>query len=241
MHEGLYRLLTELSAEAPKVRAAFRELFDPNLDTIPIPFFGNVPDAKVITVGLNPSDGEIRGRGWPQPVTPTVIYDRLVTYFDNPQFPAYPWFNTWERALGELGVSYADGTAAHVDLCPWATRPMSALPDYDRFALLVRQSVVWFWRSIKAPTNLRLVMMAGAVTKKYYLNEFLAKAGSPDGDELVGRVSRGGSAFVGYHQLRLSGKLYPVFFCSVSPSSRSSAMLPVRIHENRERLVKFLT
>jgi hypothetical protein len=241
MDEHLYRTLSDLNEEAPRVRASYSDLFDPTLDTIPIPFFGNVLTAKVITVGLNPSDGEIKGRGWPQPVTPTVVYDRLVNYFNNTQFRAYPWFSTWERGLGELGVSYADGTAAHVDLCPWATRPMSALPDHDRFALLVSQSIPWFWRCMRAATNLGLVMMAGAVTKKYYLNEFLAKAGSPDGDELVGRVTRSGSAFVGYHQLRLSSKLYPVFFCSVSPSSRSSAMLPIRIHENRERLVRFLT
>ncbi len=88
--------------------------------------------------------------------------------------------------------------------------------------------------------NLRLVLLAGAVTKKYYLNEFLAKMRSPGGDELVGKVSRSGRAFVGYHQLRLSNKLFPVFFCSVSPSSRTSAMLPLRISENRERLAKFL-
>jgi hypothetical protein len=68
MHEQLYQLLSELNAEAPKVRAAFNDPFDPNLDTILIPFFGDVLSAKVITVGLNPSDGEIRGRGWHQPI-----------------------------------------------------------------------------------------------------------------------------------------------------------------------------
>ena len=82
--------------------------------------------------------------------------------------------------------------------------------------------------------------MAGAVTKKYYVNEFLAKIGSSNGNELVGKVSRGGKAFVGYHQLRLADKLFPVFICSVSPSSQTSAMLPLGIGENRDRLAKFL-
>ena len=240
MDEKLYQLLSDLNAEAPKVRAAFSDLLDPALDTIPISFFGDVLNAKVITVGLNPSDGEIRGRGWHQPISSAEIYERLLNYFNNPQFRSHPWFEAWERALNEIGVSYADGTAAHVDLCPWATRPMSNLPDHDRFELLVSQSVPWFWRCMQAAANLRLVLMAGAVTKKYYLNEFLAKTRNADGNELVGKVARGGKAFVGYHQLRLSGKLFPVFFCSVSPSSRTSAMLPLRISENRDRLAKFL-
>lgn len=240
MDENLYQLLSDLYTEAPKVRATFNDLFDNNVDTIPIPFFGKVLSAKVITVGLNPSDGEIKGRGWNQPISPNRIYERLLHYFNNSQFRSHPWFDIWERALGSIGVSYADGTAAHVDLCPWATRPMSNLPDHDRFELLVSQSVPWFWRCMKAAANLRLVLMAGAVTKKYYLNEFIAKAGSPAGDELAGKVTRGGKAFVGYHQLRLSGNLYPVFFCSVSPSSRTSAMLPLRVEENQEKLAKFL-
>jgi hypothetical protein len=175
MNENLYQLLADLNAEAPKVRATFNDLFDSNLDTVPIPFFGDVLSAKVITVGLNPSDGEIRGRGWHQPISPATIYERLVHYFNNPQFRSHPWFDAWERSLGEIGVSYSDGTAAHVDLCPWATRPMSNLPDHDRFALLLSQSLPWFWRCMQVVTNLRLILMAGAVTKKYYLNEFLQK------------------------------------------------------------------
>jgi hypothetical protein len=240
MDEKLNQLLSDLNAEAPKVRAHFNDLFDPSLDTIPIPFFGDLLGAKVVTVGLNPSDGEIRGRGWHQPISPAGIGERLLNYFNNNQHRAHPWFDAWERSLNEIGVSYAGGTAAHVDLCPWATRPMSSLPDHDRFELLVIQSIPWFWRFMRVVPNLRLVLMAGAVTKKYYLNEFLAKTRNADGDELVGKVARGGKAFVGYHQLRLSGKSFPVFFCSVSPSSRTSAMLPLRVGENRERLAKFL-
>jgi hypothetical protein len=234
MDEKHYQLLSDLDAEAPNVRAAFNDLFHPTLDTIPIPFFGDLISAKVLTVGLNPSDGEIRGRGWHQPISPASIYERLVHYFNNSEFRSHPWFDTWERALGQIGVSYANGTAAHVDLCPWATRPMSNLPDRDRFALLVSQSLPWFWRSMQLMQNLRLVLMAGTVTNKYYMNEFLAKERNLDGHELVGKVARSGKAFVGYHQLRLSGRLFPVFFCSVSPSyKRNAAMLPVRVGENR--------
>ena len=240
MNESLYQLLSELNAEATKVRGAFDDLFDPNLDTIPVPFFGDVLNAKVITIGLNPSDGEIRGRGWHQPISPTTIYERLVHYFNNSQFPSHPWFNIWEQSLNEIGLSYFNGTSAHVDLCPWATRPMSNLPDQDRFAFLVSQSLPWFWRCMQVVVNTRLILMAGAVTKKYYLNEFLGKAQSSNGNALFGKVSRGGKAFIGYHQLRVSGREIPVFFCSVSPSSRTSTLLPLRVRENRDSLLKCL-
>jgi hypothetical protein len=240
MNENLYQLLSELNTESSRIRAEFHASFDPDLDTIPIPFFGDLLGAKVITVGLNPSDGEIRGRGWFQPISAANLYERLVYYFNNPQFDYHPWFNIWERALGKIGVSYIDGTAAHVDLCPWATKPMSNLPDHDRFVLLVDQSLSWFWRCIQMAANLRLVLMAGAVSKKYYLNEFLRKTQNYNGNALIGKVSRSGKAFVGCHQLSVSGKKIPVFFCSVSPSSRTSAMLPLRVSENRDCLVKFL-
>lgn len=240
MNDGLNQLLSELSTDALRIRVAFEDLFDPDLDTVPIPFFGNILSAKVVTVGLNPSDGEIRGRGWPRPINTPTLSARLTQYFGNTRFRPHPWFATWEQALSEIGISYADGTAAHTDLCPWPTRPMSNLPNQDRFTTLVTQSLPWFWRCVELAANLRLILMAGAVNKKYYLNEFLAKEGNSSDTALLGKVSRGGSAFVGYHQLCVAGKEFPVFFCSVSPSSRTRAMLPVRVRENRERLTKYL-
>ena len=93
MNEHLYQLLSELNTEAPKVRTAFNDLFDPNIDTVPIPFFGDVLGARVITIGLNPSDGELsQGRGWPRPVDPTTLYERLVHYFNNPKVKPHNWF-----------------------------------------------------------------------------------------------------------------------------------------------------
>jgi len=42
MNENLYQLLSELNTESPKIRAVFNALFDPDLDPIPIPFFGDL-------------------------------------------------------------------------------------------------------------------------------------------------------------------------------------------------------
>ncbi len=187
------------------------------------------------------TDGEIRGRGWRRPVDTPTLYERLNQYFSNARFRPHPWFDPWVQALGELGVSYTHGTAAHVDLCPWPTRPMSNLPNHDRFTTLVTQGLSWFWRCIPLAANLRLVLMAGAVNQKYYLNEFLGTAGNHSDTALIGKVSRGGTPFVGYHQLRVASKELPVFFCNESPSSRMPAMLHVRVHEHRDRLTTFLS
>jgi hypothetical protein len=240
MKEGLNEVLSELGIDALRIRDTFKDLFDPDVGTVPIPFFGDILTAKVLTVGLNPSDGEIRGRHWPKPTNTPMLCKRLTQYFSNTQFRRHSWFDMWERALNEIGVSYVDGTAAHVDLCPWPTRPMSKLPP-DRFVTLVTQSLPWFWRCVGLAVNLRLVLMAGAVNKKYYLNEFLAKEGTLGNTVLVGKVPRKGSAFVGHHQLRMAGKEFPVFFCSVSPSSRTSSRLLVRVRENRDCLIGYLT
>jgi hypothetical protein len=241
MDEALSRLLSELNSEAPDVRAEFGDLFDPIINIFPIPFFGNLLNAKVATVGLNPSDGEIRNGHWPRSVDSPMLFRRLTEYFNNSQFPPHPWFDTWNKALGEVGMSYADGSAVHIDICPWPTRPMSSLINQEHFEKIVVQNLSWFWQCIRLATNLRLVFIAGAVSKKYYINEFLSKENNVSDTELIGKIPRGGTAFVGYHRLLVSGKEYPVFFCSVSPSSRNHSMLPGRVHENRDQLLKFLT
>ena len=143
------------------------------------------------------------------------------------------------QALAEIGVSYANGTAAHLDLCPWPTRPMTKLP-LDRFASIVDQSLPWFWRSIKMAENCQLILMAGAVTNKHYMHEFLQKTRDSGGNALIGKATRGGTAFVRYHLLRVDAREAPLFFCSVSPSSRTPDMLPLRVREHREHLATFL-
>ena len=228
--------MTALGATTPTVIAEFRDLFDPSLPIVPIPFFGKLETALVLTVGLNPSDGEIRGRNWESTLDPVAACARLTGYFNGGAFQPHPWFERWKRALKEIGVSFDDGSAAHIDLCPWPTRPMSRLPDTKRFEALVRQSIPWFWQCIRLAKSCRLVLMAGAVTKQYYLNEYLAKMGDTETARIVGKVSRGGKGFVGYQHLRVDGKETPVFFCSVSPSARTGEILVERVREQSKHL-----
>jgi hypothetical protein len=112
------RLLEELLDISRTIRSTHAPLFDPALDVVPIPFFGRLDRARVLTVGLNPSNGESRAGDWPREITASALDEKLLAYFEPGIGTPYVWFETWERALESAGVSYADGSAAHVDLSP---------------------------------------------------------------------------------------------------------------------------
>jgi len=137
--------------------------------SLPVLFFGDLFSARVVTVGLNPSDQEYTdGNGR----LLTGVRQRFATlrtlgtsergalddaacdeairwmrhYFE-PGKPIYRWFTALERVVGGLGASFADGTAAHLDLVQEATRPTwSALPAGDRGRLLAADLPFLEWQ-----------------------------------------------------------------------------------------------
>ncbi len=241
MDEVVSKLLADLLKAAPGVRKQFGDLFDPSLATIPIPFFGDLLNAKVVTIGVNPSDGEIRDNRWPQQIDVPTLYNRLIQYFNNPRVRPHSWFETWEQALREIGVSYKNGSVVHIDIFPWATRPISKLPT-ERCLTMATESLPSFWQSMLSVSNLQLILMAGTITNRYYLHEFLAKSIFPKDISLNGAIPRGRDGFVGYLQLRLANKQIPVFFCSISPSAINNRYkLPERVRENQDQLRNILS
>lgn len=50
-----------------------------------------------------------------------VVYESCVKYFENRPYKL--WFNKLDGIIRTLGFSYYDGTLAHFDITPWATRP----------------------------------------------------------------------------------------------------------------------
>ena len=81
----------------------------------PIPFFGNIESAKVLTVGVNPSRTEFDdNRNWPrEDMHAKDLKNRLVKYF-NPEESfcrEHGWFEEWERVLNLINFSYFNGTA----------------------------------------------------------------------------------------------------------------------------------
>ena len=110
----------------------------------PVLGFGQFIDAQVATLGLNPSKNEFLHRGallMPPhnrleslqslglaslAATTSVhhqkILDACLNYFNTGR--AYYWFNRFAPLLNQLGVSYAHGTACHLDLVQTATDPV---------------------------------------------------------------------------------------------------------------------
>lgn len=207
--------------------------------THPIPFFGNVETATVITIGVNPSAGEFVGRDWPATITTAALACRLLRYFVDAPAPPHPWFETWSRALAVVGSSYRTA-AAHVDLSPRATAAMGAVTDWKLFLDMVEEDVQWFFRLLPLCGRAKVLLAAGCVTKRWYINDFIKRVAPLRGFRLEGRPGPSGSARIGVHRLVGPGVDLPLFFCSVSPSARRKELLVQRVNEHQSTIRQWL-
>jgi hypothetical protein len=141
----------------------------------PVIAFGDVRTARVATLGLNPSKSEFLNRHGHEL---TRAHRRLATlaslgidslehapdavvaevlagctgYFQ--RNPYRRWFDQLQRILNSLGVSYYDGSAAHLDLVQWATNPV--------------------WRHLSPPTRVRLLRDDAVFLRQQLENEQIA-------------------------------------------------------------------
>ena len=86
--------------------------------------------------------------------------------------------------------------------------------------------------------------MAGTVTGRYYINEFLQRAAPNYGyslNEPFDRLKIPGRGKTAFHKLSGGGRRLEVFSCSSSPSAGDKNILPERIRENAQRLVDILS
>jgi len=116
--------------------------------SFPITHFGRLEKSRIVTIGINPSvreffDGRNPARLLEEPRKRVLdresigirdnevpsIDDALKVlasynkYFETPNH--YSWFDAMQKwALDPLGVSYRDGSVAHLDLVQWATKPV---------------------------------------------------------------------------------------------------------------------
>jgi hypothetical protein len=216
----------------------YRPNFQLGLTTHPIPFFGNLHTAKVLTIGVNPSADEFVGRDWADRLDVVALTDRLLHYFDSPPGP-HPWFKPWIKALALLGADYARGEAAHLDLSPRATISMSSVPDANLFLGMVSHDIQWFFEFLQECSSARLLMAAGTVTERWYINEFLALHARQHGCEISKFPERKDRCTL-YPFIHL-GKQRPLFFSSVSPSDLKQAhVLVENVRNTKDRLIAFL-
>jgi hypothetical protein len=216
--------------------------------THPIACFGQLTSAVVITVGLNPSATEFKSdRLWSPVLGHVALTERCRDYFSaKAPCRSHAWFKPWSDGLTSIGVSYEDGSAVHLDLSPRATRSVSSLntsADQGLFLEMVERDLWVFFATMQLCKNARLILMAGSVTGKYYMNEFLQRFAPNYGYDLdrpFNRNDQRGKGKISWHCLSGPDRQLPVFFCSSSPSVGENTMLPQRLRENAPVLKQFL-
>ncbi len=234
--EYLQRVLKHVRA----TDGSFKNLYVDSLDVSPIPFFGDLASARVLTVGVNPAWTEFENRPWPPPTSLPEYQERLSNYFHLNTPSPHRWFDRWEESLNHLGEASYRVNAAHLDLSPRPTQIMSKV-EAAPFLSMVAQDVGLFFDALRLCPQAKLLLIAGCVTNKYYMDDFIAKFAVEHGFRLIAESERTpGEAKVAYYSLINHERSWPVFFCSVSPSARNSSLLPQRISENRAKLLSYL-
>ncbi len=233
----IYAVQHYTALTAPRYAA----LFDSHATIHPICCFGNPEKARGITVGVNPSKGEFHARRrWPAEMSHTDLAKRCRDYFTGSE-PPHDWFAPWSKALRPLNLSYGDGTAAHVDLSPRATKFVSEFKEAWEQALfleMVERDLWTFFGTLALCPEAKIILIAGSVTGRYYINEFLQRFAPDYGYSLDGpfnRLAHRGPGKTAFHTLSGGDRPFPVFFCSTSPSARDKELLPHCVKNNAHR------
>lgn len=220
MADPLESIVADAQARSAEVRRNFAHLLPPASEPWhPIPFFGPLTEARALTVAMNPSADEFRGRSWPHVLGAPQLTTRLRTYFTGAPAPAHPWFDAAGRALLPIGLRYG-GDLAHVDVVCRATRTIGRGDGHD-FLSLASQEDELFFRSLESAGNAKLAVLTGSLTGRYYLHEYVARRGPVFGWHLSPKPRRvPGGPFSAFHTLTKAGRRIHVFFTSASANRR---------------------
>jgi hypothetical protein len=155
----LTSLVSEIIESVKKTDSLYQELYGYNAVNYPIPFFGDLENAKILTLAVNPSATEFHeDRDWKREMNAAQISQRLTTYFRRWNPPAHAWFTPLETNLRRGGHSYLFDTA-HIDLSPRATRGMSEFKNNPgQFLNMVqRDAQVWLPKILRLAKNAKEV------------------------------------------------------------------------------------
>lgn len=233
------RYVGRVIAGIESTAAYFAPFARDGVTTHPMPFFGDIETAIALTVGVNPSAGEFVNRDWPNTMSSSALAERLIHYYTNAPARPHEWFGAWEKALSQLSLSYST-CVAHADLSPRPTAAMGVHPDWNGFLHMIESDVKWFFELLPMCRKARALLIAGSVTKRWYINEFIARIAPQYQYQLTGTADAAGAGRVGFHRLKGPAFDLPVFFCSVSPSSSTRQLLIDRIGTNRDRINSWL-
>ena len=233
-HQELTEWLRGLAGE---IRRTKRGYPDNVLRGCPIPFFGDVLKARVLTVGVNPSSGEFaQSRLWGNTLVVPHWQERLLNYFNWPEVPAHEWFETWSISLELIRVSYSAGSAAHLDISPRPTKAMFKNNDtnHPEFRAMVEHDVKWFFELLSKLPQVQLLLVAGPIPRangtKQQLADFIRREAENHGTEWDG---------VEPMPMLITPSCpegIPVFVCPYEPKVDGLYAMVRQVHRNRELL-----
>ena len=148
----------------------------------PVVAFGNARTATVATLGLNPSSLEFLDRNGLELVgsarrlathqslgvsdlanAPASVIAKVVqdcdSYFQHN--PYRRWFDQLEQVLQACGASYYDGSACHLDLVQWATKPTWGKLQPRELQNRLMDADAEFIRQQLSNENIRLLLVNG--------------------------------------------------------------------------------
>lgn len=159
MADRLHPLTHVVEVALTSIRRQHRHFPDVIEWACPVPFFGRAEEARIASVGLNPSDrefcdtngrplgdgerrlatlGSLELQDWSAagPAERSAVADACSYYFG--MNPYWSWFNALEAIFEDAGRgTLRDGGACHIDLAPWATEEAwGGLTPAERNALL---------------------------------------------------------------------------------------------------------
>jgi hypothetical protein len=222
----LRSMIVRAEAEVLTSDAGVRHLYDDDVITRPLFCFGHAPIASYFTIGANPSADDFRAGRWGT----GDLASQCFSYFD--RVAPHDFFLNWEAALEPLrhGVSYGGGGLSHLDVSPRATKSLRAINELgdaviNEFLAMARADASYLFGILAIVwPQVRGLFVAGTITKKKYLDSFLAAVGRSHGFVFRRRRVFSGRAASPLacskvYDVTFGGRSVPLFFCPVGASA----------------------
>ena len=214
----------------------------PHKIVYPIPFFGNIESTTILTIGVNPSDGEFappRTQYWPANLSLDQLHERLKNYFTG-NCPPYYWFDAWIESFKQLDLqySYKNGTAAHTDLSPRITIPMRNIQNTTSvtiFQQMIKSDIKFLFEAIAGNHNLKLILTGGRVLGQDYIAQWIGRFAP---EPIIFQYEGNGLGQTSFYRINGLGREVWLFSSSVGPAS--SQKLIDHVFTNRARLLEIL-
>jgi hypothetical protein len=163
----LIELVKQIIENVQATDGQYQELYRHGLSRYPLPFFGDLENAEIITVGVNPSSTEFGPwRSWPDGFNAAQVTGRLVDYFKISNPKPHPAFAHSEEALNVISCSYA-WNAAHIDLSPRATLAAN-LENAALFFEMLEMDLIWIPRLFALANNCRQIWFVGGLGANHH-------------------------------------------------------------------------